>query len=317
MPCFQPPVLSRLLACAAILGAVGLASCTEYRSLRWEDTGTWADARARAFDEERKRGAERRAAPVASPGRHLVLPGETLSELAQHYHVPMQQLIRLNGIKPPHLLYVGQVLAIPPGVQVAEAAPVRAPARLPLPRPGGPPVQVASRAPGPADAVMDAQPVPPLPDPALAAATRRAAEAEPPSLSGDGFLWPVRGDILSRFGEQPNGARNDGINIAARQGTPVHAAENGIVVYAGEAIAGFGRMLLIRHADGFTTAYAHNARLLVSVGDEVTRGQPIAEVGATGAVQRPQLHFELRAGRQAIDPAKHLVRTGTQVASAG
>jgi murein DD-endopeptidase MepM/ murein hydrolase activator NlpD len=311
-----------------IAGAVAATGCTEYRSLRWEDTGTWAEARARAYDDE-KRGNRAAAAPAslaAAGDRHLVLPGETLSELAVRYHVPMQQLIRLNGIKPPHLLYVGQVLTIPPGVvppasatAVAQAGAPRAPSRLPIPRPGDPPLQVAVHATGAEDPAPAAGPSagPPLPDPALAAATRRAAEAKPPSLSGDGFLWPVRGDVLSRFGEKPNGARNDGINIAARAGTPVRAAENGIVVYAGDAITGFGRMLLIRHADGFTTAYAHNSDLLVSVGDEVRRGQVIARVGATGAVRHPQLHFELRSGRQALDPAKHLVRAGTEVASAG
>ena len=89
-------------------------------------------------------------------------------------------------------------------------------------------------------------------------ATGLAAQKSPPPLSGDGFLWPVQGQITSPFGPKPNGARNDGINIRAAEGTPVRAAENGVVVYAGDEIPGYGRMLLISHADGLTTAYAHN-----------------------------------------------------------
>jgi murein DD-endopeptidase MepM/ murein hydrolase activator NlpD len=161
-------------------------------------------------------------------------------------------------------------------------------------------------------------------EPALAAvpmtksevdATRRAAARTPPALSGQGFLWPVAGEVASGFGEKPNGARNNGIDIAARQGTPVQAAENGIVVYSGDGIPGYGNMLLVSHADGYTTAYAHNHDLLADVGEVVTRGQTIATVGATGGVASPQLHFELRAGKTPLDPLAHLETAGTRVAS--
>jgi murein DD-endopeptidase MepM/ murein hydrolase activator NlpD len=136
-----------------------------------------------------------------------------------------------------------------------------------------------------------------------------------PALSGNGFLWPVRGRIASAFGSKPNGTRNDGINIRAAEGTPVLAAENGVVVYAGTEIAGFGRMLLVSHADGFITAYAHNAKLLVDVGDRVDRGEKIAMVGSTGNVTSPQLHFEIRDGKKALDPVVLLDSAVTQVAS--
>jgi murein DD-endopeptidase MepM/ murein hydrolase activator NlpD len=118
----------------------------------------------------------------------------------------------------------------------------------------------------------------------------------------------VNGKIISSFGAKKGGLHNDGINIAAARGAPVRAAENGIVAYAGNELRGFGNLLLIKHADGWTSAYAHNDRLLVRRGDQVRRGQIIARVGSTGSVTSPQLHFELREGSEAIDPLRLLAR---------
>lgn len=127
-----------------------------------------------------------------------------------------------------------------------------------------------------------------------------------PPRSGRTFSWPVRGRVLSTFGPKADGLHNDGINIAARAGAPVVAAENGVVVYAGSELKGFGNLLLVRHADGWMTAYAHLDKTLVKKGQKVTRGQAIGTVGSTGAVNQPQLHFEIRKGTQAVDPAKFL-----------
>src|SRR5690606_35244916 len=113
----------------------------------------------------------------------------------------------------------------------------------------------------------------------------------PPSRQGDRFLWPVRGRILVGFGPRGGGLHNDGINIAASEGTPVLAVEGGVVAYAGNQLQGFGNLLLIKHADGWLSAYAHNQVLLVGRGDVVTRCQTIARVGRTGNVSAPQLHF--------------------------
>jgi len=132
------------------------------------------------------------------------------------------------------------------------------------------------------------------------------ATDEPPPRSGRTFAWPVRGRILSTFGPKPDGLHNDGINIAARAGAPVIAAENGVVVYSGNEMRGFGNLLLVRHADGWMTAYAHLDRVLVQKGQKVTRGQAIATVGNSGGADQPQLHFEIRKGTQAVDPAKFL-----------
>jgi len=128
----------------------------------------------------------------------------------------------------------------------------------------------------------------------------------PPAITGKGFIWPVRGRVVSGFGAKAKGLRNDGINIATRRGAAVVAAENGVVVYAGNELRGFGNLLLIKHSGGWVTAYAHNDRILVKRGAKVAKGQQIATVGSTGSVKTPQLHFEMRRGRTARDPQKHL-----------
>jgi len=119
-------------------------------------------------------------------------------------------------------------------------------------------------------------------------------------------MWPVEGRVLSGFGEGAGGIHNDGINIAAPVGTPVVAAEAGVVAYTGNELRGYGNLVLVKHPDGWMTAYAHNEAVLVKRGDAVKRGQVIARVGATGAVGEPQLHFEMRRGTRALDPAEYL-----------
>lgn len=129
---------------------------------------------------------------------------------------------------------------------------------------------------------------------------------DPPPRTAATFAWPVRGEILSDFGPKPGGLHNDGINIAVAAGTPVKAAESGIVAYAGNELRGFGNLLLVRHADGWMTAYAHLERMQVERGARVTRGQQIGTVGSTGNVVSPQLHFEVRKGSRAVDPREWL-----------
>jgi murein DD-endopeptidase MepM/ murein hydrolase activator NlpD len=129
------------------------------------------------------------------------------------------------------------------------------------------------------------------------------------------FTWPVRGAIVSNYGTTPTGGHNDGINISAKEGTEVDAAEAGVVAYAGNGVPGFGNLLLIKHPGGWITAYGHNEELLVKVGDKVRRGQAIAKVGATGRVSGPQLHFEVRhevdQEVKPLDPLDHLPAPGS------
>lgn len=180
---------------------------------------------------------------------------------------------------------------------------------LPAPSasPGGPtPEQIAAvvAPPSPAE-VKPAQPTP----------TLGTAVPPPPPRSATGFILPVQGRIISAFGPQAGGLSNDGINIAAPKGTPVVAAEHGTVVYAGNELRGFGNMLLVRHADGWLTAYAHLDQMVVTRGARVTRGQHIGNVGMTGNVTSPQLHFEVRQGKQPVDPEKQLGGGSTPTAA--
>ena len=132
-------------------------------------------------------------------------------------------------------------------------------------------------------------------------------------MSGNSFRWPVQGRIISPFGTRPDGGHNDGINFAVPQGTSVKAAENGVVAYAGSELKAYGNLVLVRHANNWVSAYAHNGAILVKRGDKVRRGQIIAKAGMTGSVSKPQVHFELRKGSRPVDPAKY---TGRATASA-
>jgi murein DD-endopeptidase MepM/ murein hydrolase activator NlpD len=374
----------------AVAGGLVLLGCTDYRSVHWGGLVPWEQARKAIYQET---GESSRRVPES--GRHLVMPGETVSELAVLYRVPARDIVALNRLQPPYHIYVGQVLrlpqadgpgpadglhyvvargdtlsgiaaahsvrlgdlvalngtvdperlhvgttlrlpagAAPTGTPPAPTSPAEAPrtqiARVePAPRPA-PASQVepasevaAARAPTPTPGATATPPVvrpAAPPQPAVAVAVREPGQAErdaarqrdlaavdAPPLSGEGFLWPVeRGEVIGTFGSKPDGRRNDGINIAAPAGSIVRAAENGLVVYADEDLAAFGRMLLIRHADGYLSAYAHNDALLVTRGDLVTRGQPIAKVGRSGDVVEPQLHFEIRQGKSPIDPVAML-----------
>jgi murein DD-endopeptidase MepM/ murein hydrolase activator NlpD len=118
------------------------------------------------------------------------------------------------------------------------------------------------------------------------------------------FVWPVRGEILSGFGSKPGGQRNDGLDIAAPMGGPVAAAATGDVVYAGNQVPGFGNLVLIKHVDGWVTAYAHLSATEVKIKDHVSQGAEIGKVGQTGGVDQPQLHFEIRYAPSPRDKAK-------------
>ena len=161
------------------------------------------------------------------------------------------------------------------------------------------------------DATQSDLPLTPSVKPAASASESKEVAAIPGTTSSDErFQWPIQGKIISRFGAKNGGQHNDGINIAAKEGAKVYAADSGTVAYAGNELKGFGNLLLIRHTDGWITAYAHNEKLLVKKGDKVTRGQPIALVGATGNVNSPQLHFEIRRGSDPVDPLQHLAAQG-------
>ncbi len=229
---------------------------------------------------------------------HVVKAGDTLYSVARVYGVDVSTLARLNHLAEPFAIRAGEALELP--------APVAAVERVA----SAPPARPASGT-KPAEASAPAAPAPP-PEPPPAAKpvpeqTVSAGATPGPKPRGSRvFAWPLEGRVIASYGTAPSGTHNDGINIAARQGEPVRAADAGKVAYAGNELRGYGNLVLIKHVGGYMTAYAHNSKLLVRRGEVVKRGQEIAKAGATGTVNTPQLHFEIRQGTRALDPANYL-----------
>lgn len=146
----------------------------------------------------------------------------------------------------------------------------------------------------------------PQAEPARVEKPQVVANVDPVETGVPNFRWPVRGKVISDFGAKPGGTRNDGVNLSVPEGTPVKAADSGTVIYAGNELKGYGNLVLLRHEDGWVTAYAHNSELNVKRGDAVNRGDTIALAGATGSVNQPQVHFEVRKGNKPVDPLRYL-----------
>jgi len=231
---------------------------------------------------------------------HEVAAGDTIFNIARRYSVDRSELVRLNDVQPPYSIPRGQKLILPTPTPASQNQ--ARPTEVAFSPPDQPAAAVQA-APSVAEPVARPQAAAKQPK-SRAAVT--AALASPPPRESSTFLWPVRGSVLSSYGAKKGGEHNDGINIAAPRGTPVRAAENGVVAYAGEELKGFGKLLLVKHAGNWVTAYAHNEDLLVAAGDVVKRGQTIAKVGSSGNVRRPQLHFEVRRGTRAVNPEPQL-----------
>jgi murein DD-endopeptidase MepM/ murein hydrolase activator NlpD len=249
---------------------------------------------------------------------HEVRAGDTASQIAVRYSVPLRELVRANGIEPPYTIRVGQRLVVPENAatrgEIARTA--RGSVETAALPPPVTPAPAASPAPTPSQTTTPQQQAGPpavaTPPPSPANPPAPAPETAAPVAAGR-MIWPVRGVVVSEFGPKPGGLQNDGINIAAPRGTAFRAAENGVVIYAGNELRGFGNLLLLRHEGGIVTAYAHADELLVQRGDQVRRGQTIGRVGSTGNVTGPQLHFEVRRGTRAVNPLEFL---GAQAAAA-
>jgi murein DD-endopeptidase MepM/ murein hydrolase activator NlpD len=258
--------------------------------------------------------------------------GQTLSGIAHSYHVPMRAIAEANGLSPPYRIQVGRALVIPSAGPpplaaapplVAALPPAQQPevqqptTRSPLPAVAAPnSPSVVPEPIAPPAALHPAEPAPgALSPPAVSVApTARevpenpdsSSAALPPAAGSGAFLWPVRGHILATYGTKSDGAHNDGINIAAPRGTAVQAVDAGVVAYTGNELRGYGNLVLVKHANGWISAYAHCDAILVKRGEKVERGQVIARVGSTGNVSEPQLHFELRRGQHAVDPREFM-----------
>jgi len=190
----------------------------------------------------------------------------------------------------------------PAPVAAPPPAPVRTPEAPPISavRPTAPPIGQ----PAPPAPMATAPPKPPSSAPVIIPTTPTASDAQISQLGKGRFLWPIRGALISDFGPKGTGQRNDGVNIRAVPGEPVRAAAAGDVVYAGDQVPGFGNLVLVKHADGWVTAYGHLSRVDVKMQDKVTQGQQIGQAGSTGGVAEPQLHFEVRYAPTPADRAR-------------
>jgi murein DD-endopeptidase MepM/ murein hydrolase activator NlpD len=246
------------------------------------------------------------AAPVGPPrtalaptaGVHIVAPGETLHSIARLYGKPVLALAKANNIPPNTMVKIGERIVIPD----IRASSVPTPPAPVAPRAEAP----AAAAAGPNLAAAESPHSARLAAPVAPSGQESAVKAAQPAGALPSFRWPVRGRIIASFGPKPNGLQNDGINLAVPEGTPIKAAEDGVVAYAGNELKGYGNLVLVRHSNGFVTAYAHASEILVKRGDTVKRGQVIAKSGQTGNVTAPQLHFEIRKGATPVDPSQYL-----------
>jgi murein DD-endopeptidase MepM/ murein hydrolase activator NlpD len=232
--------------------------------------------------------------PAAAGNVHVVQHGETLMSIARRSGVTVTALAHANHLQSSSKLSVGDRISIPGGGHAVAAA--QAPAATPVAQTRTAPVtKVASIAPTQVANVVKEEP----------RTTESVVKSAEPAGAMPAFRWPVRGRVIAGFGSK-NGTQNDGINLAVPEGTPVKAADDGVVAYAGNELKGYGNLVLIRHANGFVSAYAHASELMVKRGDTIKRGQVIAHAGQTGNVTSPQLHFEIRKGSTPVDPAQYL-----------
>jgi murein DD-endopeptidase MepM/ murein hydrolase activator NlpD len=246
------------------------------------------------------------AAPATSSSQHVhvVAPGETLMALSRKYHKPLGAIAKANNIEPHTMVKVGDRIVIPGIGPQAAVKPSAAPAAL------------AQAPKSPFAPKVASVPAAPVAAPTAAAITPAAHEPEPPKAKADvtaampSFRWPVNGRVITAFGPKPSGQQNDGINVSVPEGTPIKAAEDGVVAYAGNELKTYGNLVLVRHSNGYVTAYAHASEIMVKRDDPVKRGQIIAKAGQTGSVAAPQLHFEIRKGSTPVDPAPFLDKGG-------
>ncbi|MDR6627313.1 LysM peptidoglycan-binding domain-containing protein [Caulobacter segnis] len=266
--------------------------------------------------------------PATEQKAYVAQSGDTLAEIGKRFNVSVKSLAAENNLRTSATIKKGQKIRLPDGFKdkgplkttttVSKPSPVEplsSYARVDTPSPapatspstsGTPssPVPYTSSYPRPS-APVAAQPItPPASSRPIIESSAAPTEAEIIASGKGKFDWPLRGEIISSFGVKGTGQRNDGLNIRAPQGTPVLAAADGEIAYAGNQVPTFGNLVLVKHADGWVTAYAHLSGATVKMRQQVRRGDQIGSVGATGGVNEPQLHFEMRYAPTVKDKAK-------------
>lgn len=235
---------------------------------------------------------------------HRVAKYESGIAIARAYGVDWQRVATLNHLEEPYILREGQRLLLPSRAEVSTMTPDERAAAFRVDIEDlitGSEPAVASSAPVNQPATAPRPTAPAMPTPPT------TALGEPDRFNGR-FDWPVKGRVIRSFGNYASGQKNDGINIAANRGDPIVAAADGIIAYAGSDIAVYGTLALIRHGDGWISAYGYADSLIVTRGQRVKAGQVIGYTGASPYSGEPQLHFEIRNGRKPVDPAAYLPR---------
>ena len=267
---------------------------------KWSGKPLWTDEESLPWPGAQAK--DKTSQPKSFQGHYTTKRGDTLPAIAERYQVTLAELKRVNGLPDQAQVRIGTVLAIPArgGAGVAPPSATTPPRVVQVKPVTAPPPNMASLAPPPA----------PVPAPRTAVKQSGAASdtKSPPETTGEKFRWPVVGKVVSTFGPQTDGSKNEGIKLSVPMGTDILAAEGGRVHYAGDGLKGYGNLILIRHPNGWVSTYAHADKMLVKVGDEVKRGQAIGKAGKTGPVAQPQLGFELRKGSVPVDPLDHLAK---------
>ena len=238
---------------------------------------------------------------TATPSVHVVNRGDTVLSIARRNHVSIAELSKANNLDPSAKLKLGMKLTVP-SAKTAAVTPAAQPGAGAQPASASPATKLAAVTPKPQEKTQLAQ----------ATTTRAKLSAETPVKATEAtgalptFRWPVRGKVITSYGAKTKGKANDGINLSVPEGTPVRAAEDGVVGYSGNELKSYGNLVLVRHSNGYVTAYAHASEVLVKRGDAIKRGQIIAKSGQSGEVGSPQLHFEIRKGSSPVDPLQFL-----------
>lgn len=234
-------------------------------------------------------------------GTYTVKPGDSLAKVARATNTPIDRLKAMNGITD-GTIRIGQVLKVGSAGDGVRTASIPA-----QPAVAAKPEVVAAKTEAAQPKAND--------KPVAAQTASLSTDTQPkmdtttpaPSSTGIGkYRWPVTGAVIASFGQNVNGSRNDGIDISVPEGTPIKAAENGVVIYAGNGLKQLGNTVLIRHDDGKVTVYGHAANISVSRGQKVQRGQTIATSGMSGDAKRPQVHFEVRKDASPVNPVTFL-----------
>lgn len=230
--------------------------------------------------------------------RYRVVAGDTLYSIAFRHGMDYRALAWINGIAPPFTIYPGEEIRFS-GKPAAPSAVERAP---PRPLPPARPAPSASPA-GPVSAAPVSAAAAATSAPAAAATPVQSPPAPSRRVDGIAWRWPTDGAILDRY--QANDPGRQGIDLGGRSGQPVYAAADGVVVYSGNGLIGYGELIIIKHSDSYLSAYGHNRVRLVKEGERVSAGQEIAEMGSSGA-PRVELHFEIRRDGKPVDPLDYL-----------